>query len=116
MVRCLGGLRKALTAEYGESKVISMQNNHLTGHPRITDHAKAQAALKGWSLDDVFQAHVDPDICYPSGSHPGQQRHIRNDLVVVVDAKRNTAVTVYLNVKETDLRPDQIARGERKAS
>lgn len=92
-------------------------NNHrvLTGPPRITDHAKAQAAAKGWSLDDVYKAHVDPDICYPS-RYDGQQRHVRGDLCVIVDARRNKAITVYLNVKETDLRPDQIAKGERKAS
>lgn len=95
-----------------------MRNNHrnITGPARISDHAKAQAAAKGWSLADVYQAHVDPDICYPSGRYPGQQRHIRGNLVVIVDVRRNKAVTVYLNVEETELRPDQIANGERKAS
>lgn len=79
---------------------------------RISDHAKAQAEAKGWSLHDVWLAHVDPDVRYPSGRYPGQQRHIRGDLVVIVDEARNKAVTVYLNVKETDLRPDQVAKGE----
>lgn len=83
---------------------------------RISDHAITQAAEKGWTLDQVFAAHAFPHVRYPSGSHPGQYRHIRGDLVVIVDERRNKAVTVYLNVKETDLRPDQIARGERKAS
>lgn len=90
---------------------MNHQRRHLSGPPRITDHAKAQAAAKGWSLDQVYQAHVDPDICYPSGRFPGQQRHIRDNLVVIVDAARNMAVTVYENVVETELRPDQVAAG-----
>lgn len=83
---------------------------------RISDHAISQAAEKGWSLHEVWLAHIDPDVRYPSGRYPGQYRHIRGDLVVIVEERSNKAVTVYLNVKETDLRPDQIARGERKAS
>lgn len=83
-------------------------NHRITTPPRISTHCKEQAALKGWTLDDVFLAHVDPDICYPSGRYEGQQRHIRDNLVVVVDAVRNVAVTVYENVVETPLRPDQM--------
>lgn len=83
----------------------------ITGPARITTHAKEQAAAKGWTLDEVFRAHVDPDIAYPSGRFPGQQRHIRDGLVVIVDAARNMAVTVYENVVETALRDDQIAAG-----
>lgn len=88
-----------------------MTTNRITTPARISDHCKAQAAEKGWTLDEVYKAHIDPDICYPSGRFPGQQRHIRDNLVVIVDAARNIAVTVYENVTETALRPDQIAAG-----
>ncbi len=81
--------------------------------PRISDHAKAQAAAKGFSLDAVFLAHSDPDISYANGRYAGQARRIRDGIVAVVDEARNICVTVYANVVETELRPDQIARGDR---
>lgn len=90
---------------------MNNRQRNIQGPARITDHAKAQAAEKGWTLDEVYRAHVDPHICYPSGRYPGQQRHIRDNLVVIVDAARNICVTVYENVVETELRPDQIAAG-----
>lgn len=80
---------------------------------RISDHAKEQAAAKGWSLWDVYLAHVDPDVSYPSLKYRGQTRCIRGDLCAVIDNRKNICVTVYLNVEETPLRPDQIARGDR---
>lgn len=90
-----------------------MTNRRITAPPRITSHAKQQAANKGFTLEQVFLAHTDPDICYPStqSRFPNQQRHVRDGLVVVVDATRNMAVTIYENVVETPLRPDQIAAG-----
>ncbi len=84
--------------------------------PRISTHAKEQAASKGFSLDAVFLAHSDPDICYANGRYAGQARRIRDGIVAVVDEARNLCVTVYANVVETELRPDQIAKGERIAS
>lgn len=81
--------------------------------PRITTHAMAQAKAKGWTLRQVFLAHVDPDVTYPSGRYPGQVRHIRGNLVAIIDAAANRCVTVYENVVETALRPDQIAKGEK---
>jgi hypothetical protein len=88
----------------------------VINHPRISTHAKEQAAAKGWSLHQVWQAHVDPDICYPSRRYEGQERRIRGNLVAIVDVARDLCVTVYENVVETALRPDQIARGDRIAS
>lgn len=90
--------------------------NSFHHNARISDHAIAQAAEKGWTLHEVWLAHIDPDVRYPSLRYPGQFRHIRGNLVVIVDERLNKAVTVYLNVEETALRPDQIAKGERIAS
>lgn len=81
--------------------------------PRIATHAIEQARAKGWSLRQVWLAHVDPDVSYPSGRYPGQVRHIRGNLVAIIDAAQNRCVTVYENVVETALRPDQIAAGVR---
>lgn len=83
---------------------------------RISNHAKDQAAAKGWSLWQVYLAHIDPDVTYPSGRYPGQVRCIRGNLVAIIDATRNICVTVYENIVETELRPDQIVKGERIAS
>lgn len=87
--------------------------NSFHHNARISDHAIDQAASKGWSLHDVWLAHIDPDVRYPSGRYPGQYRHCRGDLVVIVDERLNKAVTVYKNVEETPLRPDQVAKGEK---
>jgi hypothetical protein len=89
--------------------------NPTTSAPRISDHGKAQAAAKGWTLHQVWLAHVDPDVTYPS-RREGQMRHIRGNLVVIVDARSNRAITVYENIVDTPLRADQIAKGERKAA
>lgn len=91
--------------------------NTTTPAPSVTAHCKRQAAAKGFSPQDVYLAQTQPHITYPSGpKYPGQERRIRGNLVVVCDIARNVAITVYENVRETALRPDQIARGERKAS
>lgn len=75
---------------------------------RITHHAARQAAVKGFAIDAVIRAAQSPSITYPSGKrHPGQVRHIRDGIVAVVDPVTATVVTVYENVRETALRPDQ---------
>lgn len=86
---------------------------------RLPSHVKTQADKKGWSHEQVLQAANDPQTTYDNGRYPGQKRHIRGDLVAVVDPDRMHVVTVYQNVKETDLRPDQkdpdaLAYGRRK--
>lgn len=87
--------------------------NHQATAPRpsVTDHAKHQAEAKGWSAREVWLAMTDPDVTYPSRRFPGQVRRIRGDLVAIVDEAANRCVTVYENVKETALRPDQVAAG-----
>lgn len=73
----------------------------------LAGHAAQQAHSKGFHPDDVIAAANDPHVTYDNGRFPGQKRHIRGDIVAVVDPAARKIVTVYQNVKETDLRPDQ---------
>lgn len=77
----------------------------------FTRHAKAQANEKGFSLDAVLKAASEPTVTYGNGMAENQVRHIRGDIVAIVDETTNTIVTVYRNVTETDVRPDQIESG-----
>ncbi|MER5754313.1 hypothetical protein [Streptomyces sp. NPDC002088] len=74
---------------------------------RLTYHAQKQASAKGWSSEDVLLAANKPLHTYPSGRVPGQMRHVRGDLVAIVDPDANRVVTVYKDVEETGLRQDQ---------
>lgn len=78
----------------------------FTLHP----HAARQATAKGWSHEDVLEAANNPQTTYDNGRFPGQKRHIRGDLVAVVETASKQVRTVYQNVTETDLRPDQTDR------
>lgn len=95
-----------------------MRETTTPPQPTMTRHAREQARSKGFTTEQTWLAMTDPDVTYPSNPKrfPGQERRIRGDVVAVVDKARNQAITFYLNVVETDLRPDQVARGERKAS
>lgn len=73
----------------------------------LSGHAAQQARAKGWTEDDVLSAANDPHVTYDNGRYPGQKRHIRGDLVAVVHPESQKVVTVYKNVVETPLRPDQ---------
>lgn len=80
--------------------------------PTITRHAVEQAKMKGFTAQQTWLAMTDPDTTYPSGKkYPGQERRIRGNVVAVVDKAANRCITFYENVKETALRPDQIAAG-----
>jgi hypothetical protein len=74
---------------------------------RLTHHAQQQAAAKGWTSADVLLAANEPLHTYPSGRVPGQVRHVRGDLVAIVDPAEKRVVTVYQDVAETDVRRDQ---------
>ena len=78
-----------------------------SGEFSMRTHAMKQADLKGFAHKDVLQAANDPQTTYPNGRYPGQMRHIRNNIVAVVDPSKGHVVTVYENIKETALRPDQ---------
>lgn len=77
---------------------------------RITHHAKTQAESKGFTVADIQAAAMHPSVTYANGRYPNQMRHIRNGLVAVVDTVNRTVVTIYADVIETDLRPDQTDR------
>lgn len=83
--------------------VLSQQQWGYTLHP----HAARQATAKGFSHADVLDAANRPSVSYDNGRYPGQKRHIKNGIVAVVEPHTRTVRTVYANVKETDLRPDQ---------
>jgi hypothetical protein len=72
-----------------------------------TRHCARQAASKGIPLMDVLQAANAPTTRYESRRGTGQWRHIRGSIVAVVDPIALEIITVYANVVETDLRPDQ---------
>lgn len=72
---------------------------------QMTHHARTQAQAKGFLTADVYMAASQPSITYANGRFEGQMRHIRGNIVAVV--KGETIITVYENVRETDLRPDQ---------
>lgn len=73
----------------------------------LSGHAAQQARAKGWTEDQVLDAANNHEVRYENGRYPGQFRHIRGDIVAVVHPESQKVVTVYQNVKETDLRPDQ---------
>lgn len=73
----------------------------------LTAHAIKQAQEKGIEVAEVLTAANRPTITYANGRVPGQMRHIRGDLVTVVDPVSERVITLYRNVVETDLRPDQ---------
>lgn len=78
--------------------------------PTMTKHAAEQARTKGFTARQTWLVMVDPDLTYPSGKqYPGQERRVRDGIVAVVDIAQNRAITFYVNIVKTDLRPDQIS-------
>lgn len=77
---------------------------------RLTYHAQTQAALKGWSSAQVLEAANSPQHTSPSSRFPGQWRHVRGDIVAVVDPSDRRIITVYQDGRETLVRPDQTDR------
>lgn len=75
----------------------------------LTRHAERQAVEKGFSFEEIIAAAYEPEITYESYRHPGQRKHIRGTLCVVIDPAQEKVITVFLHLVETDLRPDQIA-------
>lgn len=73
----------------------------------LSGHAAQQARAKGWTEDQVLEAANQPHTTYANGRYEGQMRHIRGDVVAVVHPESQKIVTVYQNVTETSLRPDQ---------
>lgn len=80
----------------------------------LTRHLKEQAKTKGVSLLNILEVLKQPSITYANGMAEDQERFIGNGIVVVVDVLSGHAITVYENVRETDVRPDQIKSGSVK--
>lgn len=72
----------------------------------LTRHARQQARLKRFDLEDVYAAAERPTVTY-AHTREGQHRHIRNGLVAVVDRADQRVITVYRDVEVTPLRADQ---------
>lgn len=85
----------------------SRRPDHTPSRYSLSPHAANQAAMKGWQHHEILAAANDPHTTYANGRYPGQMRHIRGDIVAVVDPDRKKVVTVYKNVEETALRSDQ---------
>lgn len=100
-------------SQFNPGMMPSRRPDHTTSTRAATDgytlsgHAAQQARAKGWTEDQVIHAANNPSIAYDNGRYPGQRRHIHGDVVAVVHPESQKIVTVYQNVKETDLRPDQ---------
>lgn len=75
---------------------------------RITPHAARQAAAKGVSEDFLLDVANNPSVSYSNGRYPGQMRHIKDGWVAVVSPVEQVVITLYRNVLETPLRPDQV--------
>lgn len=76
----------------------------------LTYHAAKQALTKGYDLFDVLEAAAYPSTVYANGRYEGQMRHIKGDIVAIVDEASGHIVTVYANVRETAPRRDQTDR------
>lgn len=73
----------------------------------LTRHAAQQATLKGFDHAEVLEAANNHQTRYENGRYPDQYRHIRGNIVAVVHEPTKQIRTVYENVTETNLRPDQ---------
>ena len=91
------------TAATMEAAVTAAEQGWTT-----TSHARRQAQSKGFDTYDLLAAAGAPEVTYAHGpAYPGQYRHIRAGIVTVVDPTARRIITVYVNVTETPIRPDQ---------
>lgn len=96
----------------GPMDIMSRMIGRTTAHDggelfSPTAHVMKQAREKGFSLIDIVKAANDPGHTYDNGRYEGQRRHIRGDIVAVVNTGNRKIVTAYQNVTKTALRPDQ---------
>lgn len=80
----------------------------------LTLHLLKQAQAKGFNIKDVYAAIDNPSIRYQSRRKVGQERRIRNGIVVIVDTLDNCAVTVHVHEALTERRKDQNDRDARR--
>lgn len=70
-------------------------------------HLIEQARMKGFNMNDVIAAVDHPDDVNDNRLHPGQKRHMRGDICVVVDPDTRSAITCFANWVATPPREDQ---------
>lgn len=80
----------------------------IATRPILSKHCVEQAKAKGLPLEAIRAAAVDPEVTYESHRYPGQYKHIKDGLCVVVDRNRSIIITVFLHHVRTALRPDQV--------
>lgn len=72
---------------------------------QFTQHALSKIGTDADLHKAVFLAATEPSTTYASRRNGGGMRHVRGDVVAIVD--RGAVITFYRNVVETPLRPDQ---------
>jgi uncharacterized DUF497 family protein len=73
----------------------------------ITTHAERTIESKGIALEDVEAVWHDPDLVYPSNRYPGQHKRIGRGIVLCCEDSTGKVITVFVNMTNTPLRPDQ---------
>jgi hypothetical protein len=72
---------------------------------QFTQHALSKIGEDTDLHKAVFLAATEPTVRYESRRNGGGMRHVRGDVVAIVD--RGAVITFYRNVVETPLRADQ---------
>jgi hypothetical protein len=70
-------------------------------------HLVEQARMKGFDMNDIIAAIDDPEEINDNRLHPGQKRHMRGSVCVVVDPEARSAITCFENWVATPPREDQ---------
>lgn len=73
---------------------------------QFTQHALSKIGTDTDLHRAVFLAATAPTVRYESRRNGGGMRHVRGDVVAIVD--RGAVITFYRNVDETPIRPDQM--------
>ena len=76
----------------------------------LTKHAKKQAKVKGFPVDNILKVWEDPERIISSRSYPGQYRVCGNG-ICLVGVKKNRqfiVITLYVDEELTPPRPDQM--------
>lgn len=92
-----------------EARASSSSKERIT--PRgysLSEHVIEQAQAKGFSLEQLIETVDSPLTAYESRRYPGQMKHIRDGLCVAVDPEAKKAITVFVDMEYTELRPDQV--------
>lgn len=73
---------------------------------QFTQHALSKIGTDADLHKAVFLAATEPTLTYESRRNGGGMRHVRGDVVAIVD--RGAVITFYTHKDETPIRPDQM--------